>query len=85
MEEELDGRLNGKYRSRIPTMGTDATKGSEELAVNYGMSLKSLAGMEEDTTIAEAGERINDDAMEAEPKPWIGKRIVRRIKNREKA
>ena len=85
LEEELDGRLNGKYRSRIPTMGMDATKGSEELAVNYGMSLKSVAGMEEDTTIVEADESINDYAVEEEPKPWLGKRIVRRIKNREKA
>jgi hypothetical protein len=85
LEEELDGRLNGKYRSKIPTMGMDAVKRSEELAVNDGVSLKAVAGMEEDTTIVEIDERINNDAVEAEPKPWIGKRIVRRIKSREKA
>lgn len=86
LEEELDGRLNGKYRSKIPTVVMDAVKkGSEELAVNDGVSLKAVAGMETDTTIVEIDERINNDAVEAEPKPWIGKRIVRRIKSREKA
>ena len=55
LEEELDGRLNGKYRSRIPTMGMNAAEGSEESAVNYGVSLKAVTGMEEDTTIVDAG------------------------------
>ena len=83
LEEELDGRLNGKYRARIP--GMDAVEGKEKLAGNYGLPLKAVAGMEEDTTIVETDERINNDAGEEEPTPWLGKRIVRRKKNREKA
>ena len=88
LEEELDGRLNGKYRSRIPAMVMDAAEGSEEAAVNYGVPLKAVTGMEDDTTILDAGEsssRINDVAEEDESKPWIGKRIARRIKNRGKS
>ena len=88
LEEELEGRLNGKYRSRIPAMGMDAAEGGEESAVNYGVSLKDVTGMEDDTTIVDSGgssSRINDVAEEDESKPWIGKRIARRIKNRGKS
>jgi len=68
-------------------MVIDAAEGGEESALDYGVSIKAVAGMEEDTTIVEASEvRINSDAAEEDKaKPWIGKRIVRRIKNRGKA
>lgn len=81
LEEELDGRLKGKYRARIRPVGMDGdlttaatTTGSSTTLSSEKVSVKY---MEEDTTIIDTGSAVNGDAK----KPWIGKRIARRIKN----
>mmetsp|Transcript_1398 Transcript_1398/g.2558 ORF Transcript_1398/g.2558 Transcript_1398/m.2558 type:complete len:470 (+) Transcript_1398:154-1563(+) len=86
LEEELDGRLKGKYRARIRSVGMDgdlttaaATIGSDTTLSSEKVSVKYI---EEDTTIidTESASTVNGDAK----KPWIGKRIARRIKNGKK-
>jgi len=80
LEEELDGRLSGRYRSRIPN-AADAALVVEDAKIEGNGEEEE----EEEATLVPLNDAAIADKENAETKPWIGKRIVRRIKNRGKA